>query len=94
LTAIGDKPEQYGYVVSRDEKKSCEKQALEQFQEMEKRFNAWLKNTNRQRDEDCSLLTRTRVLSKTVKLITGSAIKEIFRPGICATPYGGNAPSA
>jgi erythromycin esterase-like protein len=47
----GDKPEQYGYDVSRDGKRSCEKQALEQFQEMEKRFNAWLKNTNRQRDE-------------------------------------------
>jgi erythromycin esterase-like protein len=45
-------PEQYGYVVSRDEKKSCEKQALEQFQEMEARFNTWLSNTNRQRDED------------------------------------------
>jgi erythromycin esterase-like protein len=47
-----DKPEQYGYVVSRDEKKSCEKQSSEQFQEMERRFNAWLKNTNRGRDED------------------------------------------
>jgi erythromycin esterase-like protein len=47
-----DKPEQYGYVVSRDEKKSCEKQALEQFQEMETRFNAWLGNSNRQRDEE------------------------------------------
>jgi erythromycin esterase-like protein len=46
-----DKPEQYGYDVSRDGKKSCEKQALEQFQEMERRFDAWLKNTNRQRDE-------------------------------------------
>jgi erythromycin esterase-like protein len=47
-----EQPEQYGYVVSRDEKKSCEKQALEQFQEMEARFNTWLSNTNRQRDED------------------------------------------
>ncbi len=47
-----DETEQYGYVVSRDEKKSCEKQALEQFQEMEARFNAWLGSTNRQRDED------------------------------------------
>ena len=47
----GDQPERYGSDVSRDEKKSCEKQASEQFQEMEKRFNAWLTNTNRQRDE-------------------------------------------
>lgn len=47
-----DKPEQYGYVVSRDEKKSCEKQALEQFQEMEARFNHWLNTKNHQRDED------------------------------------------
>lgn len=47
-----DEPEQYSYVVSRDEKKSCEKQDLEQFQEMETRFNAWLGNLNRGRDED------------------------------------------
>jgi erythromycin esterase-like protein len=52
FTWYGDKPEQYGYDVSRDGKKSCEKQALEQFQEMEKRFNNWLGNTNRQRDND------------------------------------------
>ena len=48
----GDKPEQYGYDVSRDGKKSCEKQALEQFQEMETRFNRWLNTKNRQRDDD------------------------------------------
>jgi erythromycin esterase-like protein len=48
----GDKPELYGYNVSRDEKKSCEKQALEQFQEMETRFNNWLERPNRQRDEE------------------------------------------
>jgi erythromycin esterase-like protein len=47
----GDKLEQYGYDVSKDEKKSCERQASEQFQEMEKHFNDWLGNTNRQRDE-------------------------------------------
>ena len=47
-----DELEQYGFAVSRDEKKSCEKQVLEQFQEMEKRFNAWLGNSNRRRDED------------------------------------------
>lgn len=47
-----DAPEQYGYIVSGDEKKSCEKQVSEQFQEMEQRYNAWLNNTNRRRDED------------------------------------------
>jgi erythromycin esterase-like protein len=48
----GDKPEQYGYDVSRDGKKSCEKQALEQFQELEARFNSWLNTKNRQRNDD------------------------------------------
>jgi erythromycin esterase-like protein len=48
----GDRPEQYGYDVSKDGKKSCEKQALEQFQELETRFNAWLNTKNRQRDDD------------------------------------------
>jgi erythromycin esterase-like protein len=47
-----DAPEQYGYIVSEDEKKSCEKQTIDQFQEMERRFNAWLSDTNRRRDED------------------------------------------
>jgi erythromycin esterase-like protein len=47
-----DKPEQYGYLVSRDEKRSCEKQALEQFQEIEGRFNTWLKSSNRERNDD------------------------------------------
>jgi erythromycin esterase-like protein len=52
FAGYGDKPEQYGYDVSRNRKKSCEKQATEQFQEMENRFNGWLNNANRPRDED------------------------------------------
>jgi erythromycin esterase-like protein len=52
FAGYNDKLEQYGYDVSRDGKKSCEKQTLEQFQEMENRFNNWLGDTNRRRDED------------------------------------------
>lgn len=52
FAGYGDKPEQYGSDVSRDGKKSCEKQAAEQFREMENRFINWLNQTNRQRDED------------------------------------------
>jgi erythromycin esterase-like protein len=47
-----DEPEQYGYLVSKDAKKSCEKQVAEQFQEMENRFAAWLGKAERPRDED------------------------------------------
>jgi erythromycin esterase-like protein len=52
FAGYNDKPEQYGYDVSRDGKKSCEKQALEQFREIENRFNNWLSMKNRQRDEE------------------------------------------
>jgi erythromycin esterase-like protein len=58
-----DKPEQYGDAVSRDEKKSCEKQASEQFREMETRFNRWVNTKNPQRgDELFSAYQNARVV--------------------------------
>jgi erythromycin esterase-like protein len=45
-------PARYGAVVSRDAKKSCEKQAAEQFQEMEGRYNTWRQRSDRQPDEE------------------------------------------
>jgi erythromycin esterase-like protein len=52
LDRYGGQPEKYGLAVSGDAKKSCEKAALDQFQEMESRYQAWLNSPNRQRDED------------------------------------------
>ncbi|MDQ4120727.1 MAG: erythromycin esterase family protein [Acidobacteriota bacterium] len=47
-----DRPEQYGYAVVEDERKSCEDEAAEQFQEMERRFAGWLSGTNQERNDD------------------------------------------
>jgi erythromycin esterase-like protein len=52
LSGYRDRPEQYGYDVSTEMKKSCEAAVSEQFQEMENRFTAWLGGEKRVPDND------------------------------------------
>ena len=52
LRGYRESPEQYGYDVSTNVKKSCEAVMTEQFQEMEKRFNDWLGGEKRERNDD------------------------------------------
>jgi erythromycin esterase-like protein len=52
FSSYGNNPPQYGYDVASGIKKSCEKQAAEQFQEMEQRFAAWQNNPQRERNDD------------------------------------------
>jgi erythromycin esterase-like protein len=52
FSGYGNNAQQYGYDVASGTKKSCEKQAAEQFQEMEQRFTAWQNNPQRQRNDD------------------------------------------
>jgi erythromycin esterase-like protein len=47
-----DQPEQYGSEVVKNQRKSCEDEAAEQFQEMEKRYREWLGSVKRERNDD------------------------------------------
>lgn len=52
FSSYGSNPPQYGYDVAARMTRSCEKQAVEQFQEMERRFAAWRNNPQRERNDD------------------------------------------
>ncbi|HEX8632877.1 MAG TPA: erythromycin esterase family protein [Pyrinomonadaceae bacterium] len=48
----GDAPEQYGSEVASGVRRSCEKDALTLFQEMEQRMSAWRARSPRERDDE------------------------------------------
>ena len=52
LSGYRNNPSQYGYDVAAMERRSCEKEALAQLQEMERRYAAWRARPDRRRDDD------------------------------------------